>query len=109
MQLKEIIDCFGDLKIHEKRCMEDDFVELVFFSDEIDEWHRILKAFLGSPIKPQGQEPSTKDLELTAGTGSIRINQTLYEKDTPDAMVIAKFWPWDDNIHITLRMALLLK
>jgi hypothetical protein len=109
MQLKEITDCVGQLKIHEKRCMQDDFVELVFFNDEIDEWQRIISAFLGNPIKPQGQEPSTKDLELTAGTGGIRINQTLFEKDLPDATVIAKFWPWGDNIHTTLRMALLLK
>jgi hypothetical protein len=109
MQLKEITDCFSGLKIHEKRCIEDDFVELVFFNDEIDEWMRIFTAFLGNPIKPQGQEPSAKDLKLTARTGGIRINQTLFEKDLPDGTVIAKFWPWEDGIHTTLRMALLLK
>lgn len=109
MQLKEITDCFVELRIHEKRCNEDDFVELVFFNDEIDEWMRILTAFLGDPIKPQGQEPSSKDLELTARTGGIRINQTLFEKDLTDGTFIAKFWPWEDGIHTTLRMALLLK
>ncbi len=109
MQLKEITDCFGELKIHEKRCLADDFVELVFFNEEIDEWHRILAAFLGDPIKPSGQEPSSKDLELTARTGGIRANQTLYEKDMTEGTIIAKFWPWEDAVHTTLRMALLLK
>ena len=109
MELKEITDCFGELNIHEKRCMEGDFVELVFFNDEIDEWNRILTAFLGNPTKPKDQEPTTKDLELTAKTGGIRFNQTLFEKEMPDGTVIAKFWPWEDNVHTTLRMALLLK
>jgi hypothetical protein len=109
MQLKEITDCFGELKIHEKRVFTEDFVEIVFFNEEIDEWHRILTAFLGNPSKPKGQEPSTKDLELTAKTGGIRINQTLFEKDLPEGTIIAKFWPWNDNVHTTLRMALLLK
>ena len=109
MQLKEITACFGELKIHENRCMTDELVELVFLNEQIDEWQRILSAFLGNPIKPQGQEPSAKDLELTAKTGGIRINQTLFEKDLPDGTIIAKFWPWQDNIHTTLRMALLLR
>jgi hypothetical protein len=109
MQLKEITDCFGELRIHEKRYISEDFVELVFYNEEVLEWNRILTAFLGDPIKPQGQEPSTKDLELTARTGGIRINQTLFEKDLPDGTIIAKFWPWEDDRHTTLRMALLLK
>ena len=109
MRLKEIIDCCGELKVYEKRCITDDFIELVFYNDEIDEWHRILTAFLGDPSKPKGQEPSTKDLELTAKTGGIRIDQTLFEKDLSDGTIIAKFWPWQDDTHTTLRMALLLK
>lgn len=108
MELKEIIDCFSDLKVVEKRCITDDFVELVFQSQEVDQWHRILQAFLGEPVKPKGQEPSEKDLELTAKTGGIRLDQTLFEKEFQDGTIIAKFWPWMDNIHITLRMAKLI-
>ena len=92
----------------EKRCVSDDFVELVFQSQEVDQWQRILQAFLGDPIKPKGQEPSEKDLELTAKTGGIRLDQTLFEKEFQDCSIIAKFWPWMDNIHITLRMAKLI-
>jgi hypothetical protein len=109
MQLKEITKCFGGLKISEKRCLTDEFVELVFHNEEIDEWFRIVSAFLGKPIKPKGQEPSDKDLAITSGTGGIRPEQTLFEKEYEEATVIAKFWPWKDNIHTTLRMALLLK
>ena len=108
MELKEITDCFSGLQVVEKRCISEDFVELVFHSDEVNEWHRILTAFLGDPIKPKGQEPSEKDLAITANTGGIRLDQTLFEKAFGNGSIIAKFWPWKDNIHITLRMALLL-
>lgn len=109
MELKEITDCFSEFKIVEKRCITDDFVELVFQSQQVDAWQRILVAFLGEPAKPKGQEPSKKDLELTANTGGIRLEQTLFEKEFQSGTIIAKFWPWMDNIHITLRMAKLIK
>lgn len=109
MELREITDCFTDLKVVERRCVTEDFVELVFHGEEVDEWHRILTAFLSAPIKPKGQEPSEKDLAITASTGGIRLEQTLFEKEFEDTSIVAKFWPWKDNIHITLRMALLRK
>ncbi len=109
MQLKEIIDCCQHLKVREKRCLTDEFIEFVFYNQDVDEWHRILTAFLDKPRKPQGQEPSEKDLMLTAHTGGIRVEQTLFEKDFEDGTIIAKFWPWKDNSHTTLRMAKLNK
>ena len=109
MQLKKITDCCSELKINEKRCLTDEFVELVFQNEEIDEWYRIVSAFLGSPSKPEGQAPSKKDLALTSKTGGIRLEQTLFEKAFDNGTIIAKFWPWKDKIHTTLRMALLIK
>ena len=109
MQLREIIDCCSEFKVSEKRCISADFIELVFHNEEIEQWHRVLVAFLGEPLKPKGQQPSAKDLELTAGTGGIRLEQTLFEKEFENGTIIAKFWPWKDNMHITLRMALLQK
>lgn len=109
MTLKEIIDCCSELKVREKRCMTEEFIELVFLNEQISEWQRVLTAFLGLPIKPEGQSPSSKDLAITAGTGGIRVEQTLYEKGFEEGTIIAKFWPWQDNKHTTLRMALLEK
>lgn len=109
MQLKEIINCCRHLKVAEKRCLTDEFIELVFLNEDITEWHRILTAFLGKPRKPEGQEPDADDLRITAKTGGIRVDQTLFEKEFDDTGIIAKFWPWQDNKHTTLRMALLIK
>ena len=107
MTLREIIDCCVHLDVHEKRCDREDLFELVFFNSDLAEWGRILKAFLGDPVKPSGKAPTVKDLELTETTGSIRIEQTLYEKQFDNGVIIAKFWPWKDGRHVTLRMALL--
>jgi hypothetical protein len=109
MQLKEIIANCRHLKTIETRCLTEEFIELVFENEEMLEWQRILSEFLGEPRKPRGQEPSPNDLKLTAGTGSIRIEQTLFEKEFAAGTIIGKFWPWKDNRHTTLRMALLIK
>lgn len=107
MKLREITDCCVHLDVHEKRCDRDDLFELVFYKADIAEWGRILTAFLGEPVKPSGKAPTAKDLKITEATGSIRIEQTLFEKRFENGVVIAKFWPWHEENLITLRMALL--
>ena len=107
MKLVDITDCCVHLDVHEKRCDREDLFELVFFQKDLAEWGRILSAFLGAPIKPSGKAPTPEDLEITEGTGSIRIEQTLFEKTFENSVIIAKFWPWKDDRLITLRMALL--
>ena len=109
MQLKEIIDNCTHLKVVERRCIKDDFIDLVFSNDEISEWKRVLSSYLGKPRKPQGSPPSTSDLAITSKTGGIRVNQTLFEQEFEEGTIIAKFWPWDDGRYTTLRMALLHK
>ncbi|MDA8137219.1 MAG: hypothetical protein M0036_01090 [Desulfobacteraceae bacterium] len=108
MQLKEIIQQCCHLRIVEKRCETDEFIDIVFDNEDLEEWQRILSRILGSPRKPKGQAPSDRDLKVTAKTGGIRINQTLFEKEFGNTTIIAKFWPWDNHKHITLRMALLI-
>ncbi len=109
MQLKEIFDRCRHLKIYEKRSLSTEFIELVFYNEDVSEWFNLLSSFLGPPVKPEGQQPSQKDLDITAKTGSIRVEQTLFEKEFDEGIIIAKFWPWKDNVHTTLRMALLIK
>ena len=109
MPLKKIVESFEKLEVTEKRCVTNEFVDLVFLNRDLSSWYRILSEALGNPVKPQGQTPSAQDLKLTAKTGGIRIEQTLFEKEFDAGTVIAKFWPWKDKKHTTLRMALLLK
>jgi hypothetical protein len=107
MNLREIIGQCHGLAIHEVRCDQDDYFEVVIPNDEIDEWDKILTSILGPARKPKGIQPNSADLDLTKASGGIRVNQTLFEREFGNYIIIAKFWPWDDNFHTTLKMALL--
>jgi hypothetical protein len=109
MRLTEIYEKCSHLGIFEERCVTDEFVELVFFNEDVTQWFNIISAIMGQPRKAQDEEPNATDLELTANTGSIRFEQTLFEKEMEEGTIIAKFWPWKDNVHTTLRMAMLLR
>lgn len=107
IQLKEIVAYCKDLPVYEHRCSSDDFFEVVFFNSDIDQWIQLLEAFLGPSRKAAGQQPTEEDLAITADTGGIRIEQTLFEKKFENGTIIAKLWPWKDGVHTTLRMAML--
>ena len=107
MKLQDIFKQFGNLDIIETRSMNEDYIEVVFLNRDFDSWYEGLKASLGAPRKPAGQEPSPSDQQLTSDTGGIWVNQTLFEKCFGSETVIAKFWPWGDDAHTTLKMALL--
>ena len=87
------------------RCDQDDYYEVVVLNDEIESWEKTLTSILGPARKPKGVKPSKDDLNLTKASGGIRVNQTLFERSFGDYSVIAKFWPWEDNEHTTLKMA----
>lgn len=108
MKLRDIFQQLSHLKTVETRVMGDEYVEVVFLNLELGQWYETLVANLGEPRKPAGHEPTQKDQALTRQTGGIWINQTLFEKSFGDVTVLAKFWPWGDEVHTTLKMALLI-
>lgn len=108
MRLNDIYEKCKHLTIYDRRCVNDEFIELVFYNKDLPDWFDTMSSLLGEPRKAQNCEPSTDDLALTARTGGIRYEQTLFEKTFEGGTVIAKFWPWQDNAHTTLRVALLL-
>ncbi|NIQ39129.1 MAG: hypothetical protein GTN81_11120 [Proteobacteria bacterium] len=109
MTLKEIIDKGSMRNIYEVRHITDDYVELVLWNKKLDKWNTILCDTLGPPKKPAGAKPSKRDLDLTQDHGGIWINQTLFRKDFGNLTVIAMYWPWQNDVHTTLKMANLKK
>ena len=107
MTLKEILDRCQKLQIHEVRSENEEYYEIVIYNKDIDEWNRVLTGLLGPARKPRGVEPTDADLSLTKASGGIRVNQTLFESEFHNGTIVAKFWPWEDDIHTTLKMALL--
>ncbi|MGA1824695.1 MAG: hypothetical protein ACMUIP_08515 [bacterium] len=109
MTLSEILTACGDLEIVEKRSIDNEYNELVFLNKEIDQWKTILSEICGPPIKPAGIKPTAEDLMTTKDYGGIFNNQTLFKKEFDNGTIIAMFWPWQDSVHVTLKMALLNK
>jgi hypothetical protein len=107
MTLKEIIKKCRTLSISELRRNSDEFCELVFYNEDIDGWNTIFADILGHPVKPPGIEPTEDDQHLTRDYGGTRVDQTVFRKEFDDVTVMAMFWPWQDGIHTTLKMALL--
>jgi len=109
MSLKEIIDRCGVSNVHEVRHITDEYGELVFYKRKVDEWNRVFSNILGPPVKPAGVEPSQDDRNLAKDYGGIWVNQTLFKKEFDGFTLIAMYWPWQDGVHVTLKMAHLKK
>ena len=107
MKIQEITEKCKNLRIYEKRCIEDEYAELVIFGEDFDHWSRILEDFLGSATKPAGVKPSKNQKEITDRLGGIFRNQILFQKDYDDFIVLAMFWPWENGEYVTLKMAVI--
>lgn len=103
--LKEIIEKFKALKISENRAAEDDYYEVVFCNGDSCEFDKVLVSVFGNAAKPKGTRPKREDLKLTEEFGGIRDNQVLFAKKADGRTIVALLWPWQDNAHTTLKIA----
>jgi len=72
---------------------------------EVDAWRSKLALILGEPIKDVGCRPSKDHIKITEKYGGIWANQTLYMKNFGEYSVVAMFWPWSDNMYVTLKIS----
>jgi len=119
MTLQEILEKCAGLRIDQEICNNELYVELVFFSEEIERWQEVFTEVFGPAIKLSGVEPTEEHLNLTKNyggvLGGILSDQTLFEKTFNGCTIIAMFWPWhsyteeDEEGKVTLKMAVLRK
>jgi len=109
MTIKEIFEKCKTLNIYEERSFDDGYLELVFYTKETEQWDKVLVDILGSAVKPAGRKPAPDDLELTKEFGGVYDNQTLYKKEFDNGVIVAMFWPWQDAVRTTLKVALVKK
>lgn len=107
MDLDQIISQCSHLKVCETRTSTDVYKELVFLSQETGQWDQVLSTVLGPAVKPAGTSPSPEHSKITEQYGGIYDDQVLYMKEFEQDMVVAMLWPWQDNSHTTLKMALI--
>ena len=105
MELREIIGKFKNLRIYEERFFADNYYEVVFYTKDNDRWFKLFTELLGPAIKPAGVAPSEEDIMLTKKYGGIRVNQTLFKGVMGNTTAVAMFWPWQDEVRTTLKIA----
>ena len=109
MTVESILSKCSNLDIREKRTVADDYLELVFPTKETKHWKKMFTDILDSAIKPEGKQPSDEQLTMTKAYGGIYPDQTLFRKEFDDTTIIAMFWPWQDDEHTTLKVAIFKK
>ena len=106
MTLQEVMDQCAPLEIQEKRSATSSYWEVVALTKDLDQWIQKLTKLMGPPLKPAGQAPTPYDKSIAQAHGGIFANQILFEKSTDQGKIIAMFWPWSDNQHVTLKLIL---
>ena len=109
MQIKKFIKKLGSLRIHEKRSLTEKLYDIVFYSEEKIKWTEVFEAEFGPPIKKKGDPLPADEQHWISATGGIWKDQTLYGKIIDNGIAIAKFQPWKDGVHTTLKMMVLTK
>jgi len=109
MPLKKFAKKIKQLRNHEVRSLTDKSCELVFYFEDIHQWNEIFTAEFGSPIKKEGAPLPENERHWISNTGGIWEDQTLFGKIVDDGVMIAKFQPWKDGVHVTLKLLLLKK
>jgi len=106
MELKEIIEKCKTLNIYEERFVADDYYEIVFYTRDSDQWIKLFTEILGSTVKPAGAAPNKEDIKITQKYGGLRNIQTLFKKQVGNTIILAMFWPWQDEVRTTLKLVL---
>lgn len=104
-EVREVIERCKALYPHEERLTSENYYEFVFYAKDAKDWSSLIESALGSAVKPAGEEPDEEHTELTKKYGGVRGNQVLYGKQFGDTIVVAMFWPWQDEVRTTLKIA----
>ena len=104
MTIDEILERCSHLNVKEKRVSSIDYREWIIYQQDIDQWNEILVGILGLPVKPAGEKTTLKHFSLAVNYGGLFDKQTLFYRKFEEQSIIVMFWPWRDNIYITLKI-----
>ena len=105
MIINEILDACSKLKVEEKRVSAADYEELVIFKKDMDQWYKNIDEILGPAVKEIGEKTSPQQFAWTVNYGGIADDQILFYKKSEEKSIIVMFWPWKDEVHLTLKIA----
>ena len=105
MDFNDLIQRAKTIPIDQMRREEGGYFECVLTRENIDLLSPILETFFGPPFKPAGDKPSAKASDYTKNFGGIMVQQTLYYAEKDGVAHCAMLWPWNNGLHVTLKMA----
>lgn len=105
MSIKNILEQCSELSIYEKRKLGDDYIEIVIFKADLLKWCQQFDKILGEATKPESSSPTDEDVAVTEEYGGVFDNQILYHHPFEEENVVILIWPWQDNVHTTVKIA----
>jgi hypothetical protein len=104
MTFQDFLTEIKTLRIEELRAQREEYFEAVISKADLNSLHKILTAYFGPPLKPEGQGPSGEANRRAEPYGGIRKDQTMYFRQDGDHSECALLWPWGNGIRITVKI-----
>lgn len=101
------------------RISSDSYEEIVILNSDLLAWLNVLTEKIGPPLitrKEYGIKIASEDvrksqldlaLESAKQYGGISQGQTLYYGVTDSVVILILIWPWQNNVNVTLKKAIL--
>ncbi|MDX2465311.1 MAG: hypothetical protein QNK31_12465 [Porticoccus sp.] len=95
------------------------YEEIVFLSKDIPAWNKAISEKLGPALISTNEDEVLKAsedvlasqidiaVELAKSYGGIHQGQTLYHSVYESTVFLILIWPWQDNVKVTLKKAIL--
>ena len=111
---KELCDALIEIRDN-----SDQYEEVVLLKKDLPGWNRALSEKLGPPListeeydilsASEDVLASKIDLALESANrfGGIDEGQTLYHGVLDSTVVLIMIWPWQDNVKVTLKKAII--
>jgi len=93
------------VRIEESRAHTDEYFEAVISKPGLEPLHKILEAYFGPPLKPEGRSPSMEARRHAKPYGGIRKEQTMYFRQDGEHSECALLWPWGSGVRITIKVS----
>ena len=104
MTFQEFLSQVQTIRIEESRAQTEEYFEAVIAKEGLEAMHKILTAYFGPPLKPEGRSPSGEASRRAKPYGGIRKEQTMYFRQDGDLAECALLWPWGSGARITIKV-----
>ena len=104
MTFPELLSEVQKLDCAEQRTRTEAYLEAVFAKDTLEPLNKLLGAYFGPPLKPEGRAPSGEASRHAAPHGGIRKDQTMYFRLDGDLSQCALLWPWGSGTRVTVKI-----